>query len=167
MKPRQNALMFANPLLLWGTFGMKMLQMSAAAAQVIALRSTRMAAHGLHPSAADRRELHLMGAEKVEAFSRAGQALATGAAPLMFGMALQAWRMGFELWSASTRLAMSRTIPQTIAGQRLLAGTLARGASAASHGATSAATARLAHRALAPVHRKATANARRLANKAR
>jgi hypothetical protein len=158
---------FANPFLLWSSFGLKMLQMSSAAAQVIALRTTRMAAHGPHPDAADRREMHRMGAEKVDAFSRAGAALATGAMPLLFDMSLQAWRIGFDLLSASMRLAGSRTPSQTLARQQQLAGALMRGATAGSRSATSTATARLAHRALAPVHRKTTANAKRLANKAR
>ena len=56
----------------------------------------------------------------------------------------------------------SRTIPQTMARQRKLADALMRGASSAQHGAASNAAARLAHRALAPVHRTATANAKRL-----
>ena len=163
----RNALLFANPFVLWSTFGLKMLQMSTSAAQVIAMRTARMAAHGPNPNAADRREMHRMGAEKVDAFSRAGTALATGAMPLLLGMAAQAWRTGFELWTASTRLAASRSIPQTMARQRQLADTLMRGAVAAGHGATSAATARLAHRALAPLHRKAAANAKRLSKKAR
>jgi len=163
----RNVPVFANPFLLWSTFGLKMLQMSTAAAQVIAMRTARMAAHGPNPNAADRREMHRMGAEKVDAFSRAGTALATGAVPLLLGMAMQAWRTGFELWATSTRLAASRSIPQTMARQQELAGTLLRGAAAAGHGATSAATARLAHRALAPVHRKAAANARRLSKKPR
>lgn len=164
MKSSPTALTFANPFLLWSTFGVKMLQMSTAAAQVIAMRTTRMAAHGANPNAADRREMHRMGAEKVDAFSRAGTTLATGAMPLLAGMAMQAWRTSFDLWAASTRLATSRTLPQTMARQQQLAGTLMRGAAASGHGA---ATARLAHRALAPVHRKATANAKRLAKKAR
>jgi hypothetical protein len=167
MKLPRDAVVFANPLLLWSTFGLKMLQMSTAAAQVIALRTTRMAAHGLNPNAADRREMHRMGAEKVDAFSRAGTALATGAMPLLFGMAMQAWRSSFDLLAASTQLAASRSIPQTMARQQQLAGSLMRGATAAGHHATSAATARLAHRTLAPVHRKATANAKRLAKKVR
>jgi hypothetical protein len=167
MKSRHNAALFANPFLLWSTLGWKTLQMSAAAAQVIAMRTTRMAAHGPNPNAADRREMHRMGAEKVDAFSRAGLALATGAVPLMAGMAQQAWKTGLELAAASTRLAASRSLPQTLASQRRLADTLMRGAAATSQGAASKETARLAHRALAPVHRKATANARRLAKKAR
>ncbi len=162
MKSRQNAALYANPFLLWGTLGMKAMQMSAAAVQVIAIRTTRMATHGLDPDAADRREMTLMGAEKVDAFSRAGQALATGALPLVAGMAGQAFRTGIDLFNASARLATSRTIPQTLARQRKLADTLMRNTPTASN-----ATAQLAHRALAPVHQKATANARRLTKKAR
>ena len=161
MKSRPSALLHANPFLLWNSLGVKTLQMSAAAAQVIAIRTTRIATHGLNPNAADRREMTLMGAEKVDAFSRAGQALATGAIPLVAGMAGQALRTSMDLMNASAHLAASRTIPQTMARQRKLADTLMRGAPA------SKATAQLAHRALAPVHQKATANARRLTKKAR
>ena len=167
MKSRQPALLYANPFLLWSTLGVKAVQMSTAAAQVIAIRTTRMAAHGLRPNAAEQREMRLMGSEKVDAFSRAGHALATGALPLVAGMAGQAWRTSLDLLTASTQLAASRTLPQTLARQRKLADTLMRNAPAVHHGAASTATAQLAHRALAPVHRKATANARRLTKKAR
>ncbi len=167
MKSRQSAAVFANPFLLWGTLGLKAMQMSTAAAQVIAIRTTRMAVAGIHPTAADKREMSLMGAEKVDAFSRAGQALATGAAPLLAGMAGQAFRTGMDVLGATARLAASRSIPQTMARQRLLADTLMRHAPGAQHGAASDATARLAHRALAPVHAKATANAKRLTRKGR
>lgn len=167
MKSRQSALFYANPFLLWGTLGVKAMQMSTAAAQVIAIRTTRMAAHGLNPNAAERREMKRMGAEKVDAFSRAGKALATGALPLVAGMAGQAWRTSLDLLNAATHLAASRTLPQTLARQRKLADTLMRNAPVAQHGAASKATAQLAHRALAPVHRKATANARRLTKKFR
>ena len=167
MKSRQSPAVYANPFLLWGTLGMKAMQMSTAAAQVIAIRTTRMAAHGLNPNAADKREMTLMGAEKVDAFSRAGQVLATGAVPLVAGMAEQALRTSLDLFNATAQLAASRTIPQTMARQRKLADTLMRGTSAAHHGAASTAGAKLAHKALAPVHQKATANARRLTKKAR
>jgi hypothetical protein len=167
MKSRSSGVLFANPFLLWGTLGVKAMQMSAAAAQVIAIRTARMAAAGLNPTAADRREMALMGAEKVDAFSRAGQALATGAAPLLAGMAGQAFRTGIDLFDATAHLAASRTIPQTLARQRQLADALMRNAPSARHGAASTAAARLAHRALAPVHLTATANAKRLARKAR
>jgi hypothetical protein len=165
MKSRLPAAPFANPFLLWGTLGLKAAQMSAAAAQVIAIRSTRMAAAGLNPGAADRRENVRMVTEKVDAFARAGQALAIGATPLLAGMAAQSWRAGLDLFDAGARLAASRTPAQTLERQRRLADVLMRGAPAARHGAASDAAARLAHRALAPVHRKATANAKRLATK--
>ena len=165
MKSRQAATLLANPYLLWGTLGMKAMQMSTAAAQVIAIRTTRMAVAGLNPTAADRREMTLMGAEKVDAFSRAGQALATGALPLVAGMAGQAFKTGLDLLTATSRLATSRTTAQTMARQRQLARTLMRGTPGAQHGAASTAAARLAHRALAPVHQKATANAKRLTTK--
>jgi hypothetical protein len=167
MKSRSSAALLANPFLLWGTLGVKAMQMSTAAAQVIAIRTTRMATHGLHPNAADKREMKLMSAEKVDAFSRAGQALATGAAPLLAGMAGQAFKTSLDLFNASAQLAASRTLPQTMARQRKLADTLMRGASTTQQGAAASATARLAHRALAPVHQKATANAKRLTRKPR
>ena len=162
MKTRSPATRLANPLVLWGTLGMKSMQMQAAAAQVIAIRTSRMAMAGLNPSARDRRENSRMVTEKVDAFSRAGQALATGAVPLLAGMAGQAVRTSWDLFNAASRLAASRTLPQTMERQRVLADTLLRSAGAAQHAATATATARLAHQALAPVHRKATANQKRL-----
>ena len=167
MKSRSSTALLANPFMLWGTLGVKAMQMSTAAAQVIAIRTTRMATHGLHPNAADKREMKLMSAEKVDAFSRAGQALAEGAAPLLAGMAGQAFKTSLDVFNATAQLATSRTIPQTMARQRKLADTLMRSTSTTQQGAASTATAKLAHRALAPVHQKATANAKRLTRKAR
>ncbi len=161
MKTRSPATL-ANPFALWGALGMKTMQMQAAAAQVIAIRTTRMAMAGLNPSASDRRENSRMVSEKVDAFSRAGQAVATGAVPLVAGMATQAWRTSWDLFNAATRLAASRGLPQTMQRQRQLADTLMRSTSAEHHNATSTAAARLAHKALAPVHGKATANQKRL-----
>ncbi len=167
MKSRSSAALYANPFLLWSSLGVKAFQMSTAAAQVIAIRTTRMASHGINPNASERREMQRMGTEKVDAFTRAGRALATGALPLVAGMAGQALRTSLDLFHQGARLATSRTIPQTMARQRKLADTLMRNAPAAQHNAAANATARLAHRALAPVHQKATANARRLTRKAR
>jgi len=162
MTTRSPAALLANPFLLWGTLGMKTMQMSAAAAQVIAIRTTRMAVAGLNPTASDQRENSRMVSEKVDAFSRAGQALASGAVPLVAGMAGQAWRASWDLLNASAQLAASRSLPQTMQRQRRLADTLMRSLPSVHHGAASTAAARLAHKALAPVHRKATANQKRL-----
>jgi hypothetical protein len=150
----------ANPFHLWGTLAVKALQLSGAAAQVIAIRAGRMAVAGVNPSPADRREMTLMGAEKVEAFAQAGNAFAAGVAPVIAGMAGQVFRTGMDVFHAATGLAASRSLPQTMQRQRLLTDTLMRHTPLAHHGVTAAA--RLAHRALEPVHSAATANARRL-----
>jgi hypothetical protein len=75
-------------------------------------------------------------------------------------MAGQTVRSSLDLATAATRLAASRTLAQTLEHQSALAHVLMRHAPPADGGA--AAAARLAHRALAPVHATATANARRL-----
>ena len=159
MKPSPSAALAA-PMLLWSSLAMKAMQTSTAAVEVIALRTRRLAAAGALPGADDQRELALMGAEKVDAFSRAAQSLAHGAIPLVAGMAGQTVRSSLELATAATRLAASRTLPQTLERQRAFARVLMRHAPPADGGASAAA--RLAHRALAPVHATATANARRL-----
>ena len=107
----RNAAMFANPLLLWSTFGLKMLQMSTAAAQVIAMRTTRMAAHGANPDAADRREMHRMGAEKVDAFTRAGAALAAGVTPATMKLGVRAGREAYLAGRMPKRFAASPSSP--------------------------------------------------------
>ena len=150
---------FAQPLMLWGTLALKTLQLATAATQVVALRTSRLAAAGVAPDADDRREFARMGDEKVDAFSRAGRALATGAIPLVAGMAEQSWRLSLQLAAAATRLATSRTTDQGLAHPRAFTEVLLRHSPAA----PATAAARLAHRTLDPVHSVATANARRLA----
>ena len=73
MRSRQaTAALFANPFLLWGTLGVKAVQMSTAAAQVIAIRTTRIAAAGLNPTAADRRESPVAPGRRAVRQDRAG-----------------------------------------------------------------------------------------------
>lgn len=91
-------------------------QIAIAAPQVVAHRLTRMALAGPTPSARDRREFHLMGAEKSAAF-------------------VESWAaMWMQLWTAQQRLAFG--------WMQALAGVLGHG--------------------VAPVRRRAVANARRL-----
>lgn len=155
-----------DPMFLWGSLAMKTMQMSTAALQVIALRGARMAAAGLHPSADDRREMELMGEEKVDAFARAGTALVAGVTPVIADLTGSAFRTGMELFAATARLATSRSLPQTLRRHRRLADALMQQAPAA-QGDASAAAARLAHSALDPVYATTTANARRLSHRAR
>ena len=149
----------ARPLMLWSTLALKTFQLATASTQVVAIRGARLAAAGDAPDADDRREFARMGTEKVDAFTRAGHALATGAIPLVAGMAAQSWRLSLQLAAAAARLGASRTPAQTFSRQRALADVLMQHSPAAS----ATAAARLAHRALEPVHSTATANARRLA----
>lgn len=112
--------------------------LALAAPQVVALRVARMAAHGMTPGERDRRELARMGAEKLVAFTASWQA-----------MAFETMRVQQSLW-----LAFVRSLAQP----------LPFGPAAVSAAATRAQAAGLAvlSAGVAPVQRRAVANARRL-----
>jgi hypothetical protein len=113
------------------------LELAIAAPQVVAQRLTRMAVCGPTPSARDRREFSQMGSEKVLAFCHSWSA--------MWSQAMQSqWQLAQALSAA------------TLAGS-------SSGASAAAGRAAHAAATRILSAGLAPVHRKAVSNARRLA----
>lgn len=114
-------------------------ELSVAAQQVVAHRVARMALAGPNPSARDRRELTGMIVEKQVAFVQSWQAMFTAGLAAQQALA-QAW-LGAFTGVATGRPAMVRKA--------------ARKASRAS--------AAIASGGLAPVHRKAVANARRLA----
>jgi hypothetical protein len=153
----------ANPFLAWTTFALKSAEMSTAAAQVIAMRVGRMMAAGANPTAADRREMVRMGAEKVDAFSRAGAALAAGMTPNAMAVGVRAVEAWAAMLGAGASLATAGTLPQAARRQRALVNAVARHAPAARQGSKAAAT--IAHAVLAPVHAKATANAKRLSRR--
>jgi hypothetical protein len=113
--------------------------LALAAPQVIALRVARMAAHGMAPGVRDRQELARMGTEKLVAFTASWQA-----------MAFEVMRVQQSLW-----LAYARSFAQP----------LPLGPAALTAAATRAQAAGLAvlSAGMAPVHRRAVANARRLA----
>lgn len=98
-------------------------ELSLAVPQVIAHRLTRLALAGPSPGARDRREFHVMGAEKVRAFWQSWFAMGWA----MVEASQKAWLA----WLQGARVPLLDTHA-----------ILARG--------------------LAPVHRRATANARRL-----
>jgi hypothetical protein len=111
------------------------LGLSLAAPLVVAHRVGRMAAAGSQPSARDRKEFALMGAEKVAAF--------------------------YESWAA-----MGYAVLQ--AQQRLWAGIMfAPWGRPPSNQALTQQTMRVLGAGLAPVHRRAVGNAKRLARKKR
>ncbi|MES2959747.1 MAG: polyhydroxyalkanoate granule-associated phasin [Pseudomonadota bacterium] len=117
----------------------KSAELALAVPQVVAHRLARMAIAGSTLSTRDQEEFTLMAAEKGAAFVEAWQAMATQTV-----LAHQAMAMSFarSFWSLAPR---GRLTPARVAAQLQGAalGVIAKG--------------------LAPVHRKATANAKRLA----
>jgi hypothetical protein len=109
------------------------LGLSLAVPQVVAHRVGRMAAAGSRPSARDRREFTLMGAEKVAAFYESWAAM--GAA-----MCRAQWSMWPSMWLAPWGKGPSQ---RALAEQAL----------------------RVLGQGLAPVHRRAVGNAKRLGRK--
>ena len=128
------------PHLLWFELATRSAEMFLASGQVIAQRTQRMALAGPTPNARDRREFARMGSEKVDA----ARASATAMSQQLMTMP---WNLVLPWWQG---VVTART-----PAQALEAGT--RGMTQASK-----AGARLASRGLAPVHARATANARRL-----
>lgn len=125
-------------------------ELMMAAPQVVAHRVGRLAAAGHTPSARDRREFHRMGAEKVAAFQESWAA-----------MGMHAWRQQAQfaqalmgLWTTWMRAAGNPMHPTALAAG---AQALGRSASHLHHLALG-----VAGEGLAPVHRRAVANARRL-----
>lgn len=154
---------FHNPFAAWLELALKMGEMSMASAQVIAHRTSRMAAAGPKPNARDCAEFTRMGREKIEAVAESASAVATHAARSNTRLGTRAYRQMLAGNAALISLAASRTPAQFFARQAKLAKVAARSAAATSK--YSGSSARLAKLALAPVHSRATANARRLAKR--
>jgi hypothetical protein len=130
----------------------RMAELAVAAPQVVAVRTARMIAAGANPGAADRAEFSGMHTEKVQAFweSMSAMALQTMKTQQQYAQnaALQWWR----LWTTPWWLAANRSAAQTMS-------TLLAVPSAAQR---NRAVSDLAAASLGPVHKRATANARRL-----
>lgn len=123
------------------------IELSMAAPQVVAQRLTRMALAGINPSLDDHDELMLMGSEKLFAYQQSWMA-----------MWAQAWRSQLEL-----------TESIALGSLALAGGTSADGEHPAHHPTqvlmhVPNATAKVLSAALAPVHDRAMANARRLSS---
>lgn len=114
-------------------------ELSFAAPQVVAHRVARMAQAGPTPSSRDQKEFQLMVSEKTTAFSQAWSAMALQAAAANHALALSFFK--------SFRLPFGHKPPSAAAA-----------ASQIQRAATS-----VLSKGVAPVHRKAVANAKRLA----
>ena len=148
------------PFMLWSDLATKTLEMMLASAQVIGHRTGRMALAGPTPSARDRREIALMGKEKIEAGAQSAQAMAAHMMTMSLPWAALPFRHILRSSAAFMSLASSRTPSQLIARQAALARALGR--STVSIADVSKNATKLAHRGLKPIHAKATANAKRL-----
>ena len=112
-------------------------------ARSLVTQTAELALAGATPSARDRKEFHLMGAEKVAAFQESWMA-----------MAMQAWRaqmqMQTQLWtSAMQAMWMPWSRPASFGGGSALA-------------QWQKATLGILGQGMAPVHRRAVGNAKRL-----
>jgi hypothetical protein len=116
------------------SLALKTAELAIAAPQVIAHRTLRMAMAGASPSARDRKEFHRMGAEKVAAVAESWNAMA------------------FQAFRANQQLALS--CMQSFWFPWL-------GARSPSRQMTNAALGILG-KGMAPIHRRAVGNARRL-----
>jgi hypothetical protein len=116
------------------------LGLSMAAPLVIAHRVGRMAQAGPHPSARDRKEFKQMGAEKMAAFYESWAAMGLAAMKSQQQMAASMWRA-----AATAPWSMARPSSRLPTGN-----TLARHALA------------VMSQGMAPVHRRAVSNAKRL-----
>lgn len=146
---------------IWFDVGWRYSEMMFASAQVIALRSDLMRRAGASSKASDHAEFSLMKQEKVEAAAESVQAMAL--ASLLEGQRYAAFAFAQFLrgLSAWVSLAFPGTYQQVSARQlNLVRNTLQD--TALSTNKVSAATARIARRGLAPIRKRAGANARRL-----
>ena len=136
----------------------KMVELAIAAPQVVAIRTARMVAAGANPGAADRAEFSRMGTEKAQAFR--DSMMAMNAQMIRSNLeftrtaALQWWR----LWTTPWWLTAYRPLSQAMASLPRAAGLVA-GPTRRQH---QRAMTKLVEAGLAPVHKRATANARRL-----
>jgi hypothetical protein len=151
---------------MWSRRAWKSGEMAIAAAQVIGLRTKRIALAGSLPGPRDQREFALMGQEKGAAAMESAHAV--GARILMQNQQFAALAFK-QILSASASLmsiAASRSAAESVERQSKLArDTMAGSIIAASK--LSGSTAQLARRALKPVHARVSGNVRRLGKKSK
>ena len=114
------------------------IELGVAVPQVIALRAARIAAAGASPSARDRKEFYRMGAEKIAAVNEAWNAMAVQAFWANQKLAVSFLHSLWFPWARPTFSAMPASRRLTSAGLDILG------------------------KGMAPIRRRAVANAKRL-----
>lgn len=113
-------------------------ELAFAAPQVVAHRALRLALAGATPSTRDRNEFQRMGNEKAEAFADSLNAMSMHAFRVQQSFGWAMWRSMWQPWTGGRRPAVSATALNNAAIAMFAQG-------------------------IAPYHRRAVANARRLA----
>ncbi|MDM0039287.1 hypothetical protein QTH89_22820 [Variovorax sp. J22G21] len=151
---------FFNPLMLWTDVALKTGEMLISSGSVIQMRTRRMAEHGMQPTSADMREIHLMSEEKLAAVTESGAAIANQLHTTQYALMNRAVQQWFNTGTALVSLTTSFTPAQALSRAQALVDATTRAAATITH--FSSAGARVAQRALKPIHAKATSNHRRL-----
>lgn len=120
------------------TLGRKTMETAMAAPQVVAHRVGRMATAGAHPSRRDQKEFAGMVAEKQQAFVQSWMAMAAESLRLQQQIWSSLWTVGLTPWPRKQAASLA-------AARRMQSAAVA-----------------IAEKGLAPVHRKAVSNAKRL-----
>lgn len=155
---------FFNPLMIWTDVAMKTGEMLVSSGSVIHMRTSRMAEHGMQPTPADMREIRLMSEEKIAALTESGTAIANQLQTSHYALVNRAVQQWFTAGSALMALGTSFTPGQALVRGQAFIDASTRAAATASQ--LSSAGARVAQRAIRPIHAKATSNQRRLSSQA-
>ncbi|MFM0339271.1 polyhydroxyalkanoate granule-associated phasin [Paraburkholderia fungorum] len=131
-----------------------------ATSQVVRARTTRMVFAGPVPSQRDRVEFSIMAIEKCAATSESIQAMNSGLVKLAFDLTNDTCNLIGALSTAPAEFASRRPVTQSCGHQATLLGALIRSPSNPLYLASSVTG--LAREILAPIHSRATANAKRL-----
>ncbi len=136
----------------------KAAELTIAAPQVIALRTARTLAAGAYPDSRDRREFMRMSTEKLQAVSESMNAMALQVYKANQELMLLAVRNWWTAWMNPWSLLTYRGIPPWILPFWPLQGF----GSGATSNRLQRSMAKVIEKGLAPVHKRATGNARRL-----
>ena len=136
----------------------KVAELAIAAPQVAAIRTARMLAAGRNPGAADRAEFSQMRTEKVQAFWESILAMNTQIVRTQAEYARTAALQWWRLWTTPWWLAAYPPAAQAMASLPRAAGMIAGPTRRQRQRAIS----KILEAGLTPVHKRATANARRL-----
>ena len=137
----------------------KVAELAIAAPQVIAARTARMVAAGANPDVADRAEFSQMCTEKVQAFWESLFAMGAQTARTNQAYAQMAALQWWRTWATPWWLPVIRPALHAMAARPLAAVLVPQPTARQQKRAVS----KLVEAGLGPIHKRATANARRLA----